>query len=112
MMDTERGRGSGRPKHVAKILEVLSTMISKTRLFFASIFFLHCQHQNGLLLLLCCWVGIFCRKQQKTQYDVGLAINCLANIATPGLSRDLISDLVQLLGNHKPYVRKKALLAM
>lgn len=46
------------------------------------------------------------------QYDVGLAINCLANIATPGLSRDLISDLVQLLGNHKPYVRKKALLAM
>lgn len=46
------------------------------------------------------------------QYDVGLAINCLANIATPDLSRDLISDLVQLLGNHKPYVRKKALLAM
>lgn len=46
------------------------------------------------------------------QYDVGLAINCLANIATPGLARDLISDLVQLLGNHKPYVRKKALLAM
>lgn len=49
---------------------------------------------------------------ERTQYDVGLAINCLANIATPGLSRDLISDLVQLLGNHKPYVRKKALLAM
>ncbi|CAM9768696.1 unnamed protein product [Ectocarpus sp. 4 AP-2014] len=54
------------------------------------------------------------QKEFKSQnpYDVGLAINCLANIATPGLSRDLISDLVQLLGNHKPYVRKKALLAM
>lgn len=52
------------------------------------------------------------QQRRRRQYDVGLAINCLANIATPGLSRDLISDLVQLLGNHKPYVRKKALLAM
>lgn len=57
---------------------------------------------------------MFCneKRRRRRQYDVGLAINCLANIATPGLSRDLISDLVQLLGNHKPYVRKKALLAM
>ncbi|CAN0146538.1 unnamed protein product, partial [Discosporangium mesarthrocarpum] len=45
-------------------------------------------------------------------YDVGLAINCLANIATPDLSRDLLGDLVHLLDNHKPYVRKKALLSM
>jgi Adaptin N terminal region len=46
------------------------------------------------------------------QYDIGLAINCLANIATPDLSRDLLSDVGTLLTHQRPYVRKKALLVM
>lgn len=47
-----------------------------------------------------------------SQYEVGMAINCLANIATKELARDCISDLVSLMNHSKPYVRKKAILAM
>ncbi|KAG5186742.1 Clathrin/coatomer adaptor, adaptin-like protein [Tribonema minus] len=46
------------------------------------------------------------------QYDIGLAINCLANIATPDLSRDLLGDVSALLTHQRSYVRKKALLVM
>ena len=48
----------------------------------------------------------------STQYDTGLAINSLANIATKDLARDCISDLVQLMNHNKPYIRKKAVLCM
>jgi AP-3 complex subunit delta-1 len=47
-----------------------------------------------------------------TEYQVGLAINCLANIVTKDLARDCIGDLVQLMASSRPYVRKKAVLAM
>ena len=47
-----------------------------------------------------------------SQFDVGLAINCLANIATKDLSRDCLSDMVALMQHSRPYVRKKAVLAM
>lgn len=43
---------------------------------------------------------------------MGLAINCLANIVTTDLARDLIGDVVQLITHSKPYVRKKAVLSM
>ena len=46
------------------------------------------------------------------QYDIGLAINCLANIATKDLARDCMGDLVNLMNHTKPYIRKKAVLAM
>lgn len=46
------------------------------------------------------------------QYEIGLAINCLANIATPDLARDCIGDLVMLMNHQRPYIRKKAILAM
>jgi AP-3 complex subunit delta-1 len=46
------------------------------------------------------------------QYDIGLAVNCVANIVTRDLAKDLISDMVSLISHPKPYVRKKALLAM
>ena len=46
------------------------------------------------------------------QYEVGLAINCLANIATTDLARDCIGDLVSLMNHQRPYIRKKAVLAM
>lgn len=48
----------------------------------------------------------------NNQYEIGLAINCLANIATKDLARDCISDLVSLMNHSKPYIRKKAVLAM
>lgn len=48
----------------------------------------------------------------NNQYEIGLAINCLANIATKDLARDCISDLVTLMNHSKTYIRKKAVLAM
>ncbi len=48
----------------------------------------------------------------QNDYEVGLAVNCLANIATRDLSRDVLSDVVALLQHQRPYVRKKALLAL
>jgi AP-3 complex subunit delta-1 len=41
-----------------------------------------------------------------------LAINCLANISTKELAKDCMPDLVSLMNNSKPYIRKKAVLAM
>ncbi|CAM9191853.1 unnamed protein product, partial [Chrysoparadoxa australica] len=49
---------------------------------------------------------------RPNMYDIGLAVNCLANIATPDMARDLLSEVVQLLSHQKAYVRKKALLVM
>lgn len=48
----------------------------------------------------------------STQYEMGLALNSLANIATKDLARDCISDLVLLMNHQKPYIRKKAVLCM
>lgn len=45
-------------------------------------------------------------------FEVGVAINCLANICTPDLARDLCSDIVQLLNSSRVYIRKKSVLAM
>eukprot|EP00981_Chlorochromonas_danica_P013206 scaffold5974_cov158-Ochromonas_danica.AAC.7 len=45
-------------------------------------------------------------------YEIGLAINCLANIVTKELARDCIADVVTLMNHQQPYVRKKAILAM
>lgn len=46
------------------------------------------------------------------QYEIGLAINSLANIANKDLARDCMSDLVVMMNHTRPYVRKKAVLAM
>ena len=48
----------------------------------------------------------------NNQYEVGMAINCLANICNADLARDLVADIVALLNSHKPYVRKKAVLVL
>eukprot|EP00629_Pelagomonadales_sp_RCC1024_P017098 CAMPEP_0119271636 /NCGR_PEP_ID=MMETSP1329-20130426/8147_1 /TAXON_ID=114041 /ORGANISM="Genus nov. species nov., Strain RCC1024" /LENGTH=615 /DNA_ID=CAMNT_0007271687 /DNA_START=221 /DNA_END=2065 /DNA_ORIENTATION=- len=50
--------------------------------------------------------------QSTSQYEVGLAVNCLANIVTKDLARDLLQDSVLLMSHSKPYVRKKAVSAM
>uniref|UniRef100_A0A7S3Y2N8 AP-3 complex subunit delta n=1 Tax=Heterosigma akashiwo TaxID=2829 RepID=A0A7S3Y2N8_HETAK len=45
-------------------------------------------------------------------YNGGLALNCVANIATHDLSRDLLADVTGLLESPKPYLRKKAVTAL
>jgi len=45
-------------------------------------------------------------------YDVGQATNCMMNIVNKDLARDLLPDTVTLMSHSKPYVRKKAVLAM
>jgi len=48
----------------------------------------------------------------ETMYHAGLAINCLSNIATEDLGRELLPDLLHLLKHPSPYIRKKALLCL
>ena len=45
-------------------------------------------------------------------YHAGLAINCLSNIVTEDLGRELLPDLLHLLNHPSPYIRKKALLCL
>ena len=45
-------------------------------------------------------------------YDAGLAVNCLSNIVTEDLARELLPDLTNLLSHPQPYIRKKAVLCM
>lgn len=47
-----------------------------------------------------------------SQYEIGMAINCLANICDKNLARDCMADMVQLMSHTRPYIRKKAVLAM
>lgn len=46
------------------------------------------------------------------QYETGEALNCLANICTPDLARDLASDVVAMLNSARPYLKKKAILVL
>jgi len=46
------------------------------------------------------------------QYEIGAAIGCLANIATPGLAEDLLSDIYGMMNSSRPYIRKKAVLVL
>ncbi|DAZ93564.1 TPA: hypothetical protein N0F65_009804 [Lagenidium giganteum] len=46
------------------------------------------------------------------EYEVGLAINVLANIVTTDLARDLLGDVVAMLNSPKTYVRKKSTLVL
>ncbi len=45
-------------------------------------------------------------------YEAGLAINCLSNIVTIDLARDLLSDVTNLTVHPQPYLRKKAILCL
>ena len=44
----------------------------------------------------------------SNQYEVSLALGCLAKVPTPELARDLLSDVVNMLGSSRPLIRKKA----
>lgn len=45
-------------------------------------------------------------------YEAGLAINCVSNIVTDDLARDLLPELTALLNHQQPYLRKKTLLCL
>lgn len=45
-------------------------------------------------------------------YEAGLAINCLSNIVTEDLARELLPDVTQLTLHPQPYLRKKAILCL
>ena len=50
--------------------------------------------------------------QAINQFQIGLAINCLSNIATPELAQDLLEDVVKMLTSSKDYIRKRAVLCL
>jgi len=45
-------------------------------------------------------------------YEAGLAINCLSNIVTEDLARELLQDVTNLTSHPQPYLRKKAILCL
>ena len=48
----------------------------------------------------------------SNQYEISIAINCLANIATKDLAQYCISDILTLMNHTSPYIRKKSILTM
>jgi AP-3 complex subunit delta-1 len=45
-------------------------------------------------------------------YEAGLAVNCISNIITEDLARDLLPELTNLTSHPQPYLRKKAILCL
>ena len=48
----------------------------------------------------------------KNYYVSGMALNTLSNIATRELARDLLENVANLMTSTRPYVRKKAIIAL
>ncbi|KPI90668.1 putative adaptor complex protein (AP) 3 delta subunit 1 [Leptomonas seymouri] len=46
------------------------------------------------------------------QFEVGLALYCIASICTPDMAQDVVADVVNLLSHPRSYVRKKATLSL
>lgn len=44
--------------------------------------------------------------------EIGLALSGIATIVTPNLAKDIVDDIVMKLTHSKPYIRKKAVLAL
>lgn len=70
------------------------------------------EHTDVILLTTNLFKKEFSSNSSSNQYEIGLAINCLANIATKDLARDCLPDLMTLMNHSKPYIRKKSVLAM
>ncbi|CCH59341.1 hypothetical protein TBLA_0B05070 [Henningerozyma blattae CBS 6284] len=45
-------------------------------------------------------------------YKIGIALNGISNICTSSLARDISDDLVLMLKNKNPYIRKKTIIAL
>lgn len=48
----------------------------------------------------------------RNHIEIGLALSGIATIVTPNLSKDIHEDVLMKLNHTKPYIRKKAILAM
>lgn len=48
----------------------------------------------------------------SNQYEVGLALYCIASICTSDMAQDVVADVVNLLSHPRSYVRKKATLSL
>lgn len=48
----------------------------------------------------------------QSQYESGTAINCLSNICSAEISRDIMTDLLSLLSSSRAYLRKKTVLCL
>ena len=48
----------------------------------------------------------------KNPYASGLAVNCVSNIVTKDLARDLLGDVTAMLESSNAYLRKKGVLVM
>ncbi|GAM17153.1 hypothetical protein SAMD00019534_003280 [Acytostelium subglobosum LB1] len=48
----------------------------------------------------------------QNQYEAYLALNCLSNICTPDLARDLANDLVTLMSTQKTHILKRSITVM
>eukprot|EP00434_Breviolum_minutum_P016102 symbB.v1.2.014191.t1/scaffold981.1/size258483/2 len=48
----------------------------------------------------------------QSQYETGMAINCLSNICSAEISRDIMTDLMSLLSSSRAYLRKKTVLCL
>ena len=70
-----------------------------------------CFTSNTDLVLLCTNL-IQKELQSKNPYAIGLAVNCLANIANKDLARVLLNDLITMMSSSRVYIRKKAVLVM
>jgi AP-3 complex subunit delta-1 len=46
------------------------------------------------------------------EVETGMALSCVATIATPDMARDLYPDVVTMLSSSRPYIRKKAVLCL
>eukprot|EP01133_Synstelium_polycarpum_P014590 gene14590-17251_t len=46
------------------------------------------------------------------QYEAYLALNCLSNICTPDLARDLANDLISLMSTQKTHILKRSITVM
>lgn len=44
--------------------------------------------------------------------EVGVALSGISNVVTPALATDVVEDTIKMLNHSKPYIRKKAVLAM
>ena len=70
-----------------------------------------CFTSNTDLVLLC--TNLLQKElQSKNPYAIGLAVNCLANIANKDLARVLLNDLIVMMTSSRVYIRKKAVLVM
>lgn len=45
-------------------------------------------------------------------YEAGLAVNCISNIVTEELAKDLLLEITNLTNHSQPYLRKKAILCL